>query len=128
MYNSYNYFGLESLEVLAVALPWLWSWQPWSWYSVLALAMAVVSDLRSLDLLVLLCHNQYIVTWVFKIAVNKLKKISFIMGFLDSCTWVFEENIVPDNFRVLTFWWNGPEKPLFACLSSVTKTFWTVLP
>ena len=26
MYNSYNDFGLESLEVLAVALPWLWLW------------------------------------------------------------------------------------------------------
>jgi hypothetical protein len=30
MYNSYNDFGLESLKVLAVALPWLWSWLPWS--------------------------------------------------------------------------------------------------
>ena len=36
---------------------------------------------RSLDLLVLLNHNHYIVTLVYKIAVKKLKKISFVIGF-----------------------------------------------
>ena len=28
---------------------------------------------------------------------------------------MFEENFVPDNFRVLTFRRNGPEGPRFAC-------------
>ena len=117
MFSSY-----KVIWSLAVALPWLWSLLPWSWDSSLALAMVVVLALRSLDLLILFNHNHYIVTWVFKIAVKKLKKISFIMGFLDPCSWVFEENIVPENFRALTFWWNGAERPLFACFNSVTET------
>ena len=60
-------------------------------------------EYRSLDLLVLLNHNYYIVTFVCKIAVKKLKKISFVIDFLETCPRVFEENVIPDNFRALTF-------------------------
>lgn len=83
---------------------------------------------RSLDLLVLLNHNYNIVTLIYKIAVKKLKKISLIMGFQDLCAWVSVENVIPDNFRVLNFSWNGPERSLFACFMFCHRMYLPVLP
>ena len=90
---------------------------------ILGLAMVVVLVLRSLDFLILLNHNYNLVTLVYKWAVKKLKKISFIIGFRDTCFFVFEENVVSDNFRALTFWWIGPEVPRFVCLRFWQKAF-----
>ena len=90
---------------------------------ILGLSHGCGLGLRSLDLLVLLNHNYNLVTLVYKWAVKNLKKISFIIGFRDTCSWVFEENVVSDNFRALTFWWIGPEVPRFACLRFWQKAF-----
>ena len=111
-----------------MALPWPLVIVPWSWDSTLALAMVVVLILGHKTSLVFINHNYYIVTLVYKIAVKKLKKISFIMGFQDLCSFVSVENIIPDNFRVLTFSWNGPERPLFACFMFCHRKYLAVLP
>ena len=67
-------------------------------------------EFRSLDLLVILNHNQIIVIWVFWkgcwVYEEKSHSLSVFRARASLC---LNENVVPDNFRVLTFWWIGTE-------------------